>query len=552
MLVPVFAQTSPDPAGLLTGSADELQRYHSYQLTEEMSMEMKMPSMSMPAMTSTTVTQAVNPGKRRTETKAAGMDAMLMISDGQNTWMYMPLTKQYSKLPAGDNPEAGQSIMSSMGLSGMPDMTKMFADAKVLRSELLEVDGQQRDCWVIETRMDKLAVPGQAGAAMQDMVYTSWIDKALRIQLKMSIAGKVQASAAAPAMEMRMVTTTRSMKFNEDLPDSLFVFTPPEGAKETKELFPGMQAALGGAPAAGNEPASASAPAAPAKTAPKPQPGEPEAFIPRLNPIDRIEPVYPPEARSQGLQGDVDLLVTIDPSGAVVKAEVLTGRELFRPVAIDAVKQWRFRPVFRDGHPVSAYTQANVDFFLKTGKPVSPEDLDFDLAEQMKSTQRIQELTNHFPRSPEQVLADSEEQIRGQGGEERFYALTDLPKQALDAGALDKASSYATELLQLANENKGDWNHGNAIYDGNMVLGLVALRQGSVPEARRYLLESGKTPGSPQLDSFGPDFTLARELLEKGERDTVLEFLALLKGFWKTGADRLDAMAAEVRKGGTF
>jgi hypothetical protein len=85
-----------------------------------------------------------------------------------------------------------------------------------------------------------------------------------------------------------------------------------------------------------------------------------------------------------------------------------------------------------------------------------------------------------------------------------------------------------------------------------MVLGLVALRQGNIPEARRYLLESGKTPGSPVLGSFGPDLTLAREFLEKGDRDTVLEFLALCKGFWKMGADQVDAMAAEVRKGGTF
>ena len=105
---------------------------------------------------------------------------------------------------------------------------------------------------------------------------------------------------------------------------------------------------------------------------------------------------------------------------------------------------------------------------------------------------------------------------------------------------------------RLANGNKDDWNYGNAIYNGNVVLGLVALRQDNVADARRYLLESGKTPGSPVLGSFGPDFTLARELLEKGERDTVLEFLTLCKGFWKMGGDRLDAMTAEVRKGGTF
>jgi TonB family protein len=531
MFAPVFAQTSPDAAALLARQASELQRYHSYQFTQDTSMDMNMPGMSMPPMTFTTLTQAV-PGKSRMETKASGLDAMLMISDGANTWMYMPLFKQYSKLPS-DSPEDTQNMMSGMGMASIPDLSTMGADAKVTRSEVLEVDGQPHDCWVVEIRTDKLAA-AQAGSKARDMEYTVWIDKALGIQLKMSISGKVQTSAAAPAVETHSVTTTHSIKFNEDLPDSLFVFTPPPDAKETKELFPGVGAIVGGAPTT---------------TAPRPQPGEPEAFIPMLNPIERIEPDYPPEARSQGLQGDVDLLVTIDPTGAVVNAEPLSGREILRQAAIDAVKQWRFRPVIRDDHPVSAYTQANVDFFLNLGKP---EDHDFDLASQMHSTERIQELIGRFPRSPQQVLADSEEQIRGQDGEERFYALTNLPKQALDAGALEKASSYAIELLQLANDNKGDWNYGNAIYDGNVALGLVALRQGNVTEARRYLLESGKTPGSPQLGSFGPDLTLARELLDKGERDAVLEFLTLCKGFWKMGADRLDAMAAEVRKGGTF
>ena len=102
------------------------------------------------------------------------------------------------------------------------------------------------------------------------------------------------------------------------------------------------------------------------------------------------------------------------------------------------------------------------------------------------------------------------------------------------------------------NERQPDWDYGDAVYTGNMVLGLVALRQDNVPQARLYLRESGKTPGSPVLDSFGPDFTLARELLAKGERDAVLEFVTLCRSFWKLGADRLDAMDAAIKNGGTF
>ena len=69
MLVPVLAQDAPDAASLLARQASELQRYHSYRLTQDMTMDMKMPGMAMPAMTSTIVTQAVNPGKMRMEMK---------------------------------------------------------------------------------------------------------------------------------------------------------------------------------------------------------------------------------------------------------------------------------------------------------------------------------------------------------------------------------------------------------------------------------------------------------------------------------------------------
>lgn len=87
-----------------------------------------------------------------------------------------------------------------------------------------------------------------------------------------------------------------------------------------------------------------------------------------------------------------------------------------------------------------------------------------------------------------------------------------------------------------------------------MVLGLVALKRGNIVDAKRYLLESGKTKGSPVLGSFGPDFMLAHALLDAGERETVAEFLTECKGFWTmaTQDGRLDTMIGEVSKGGKF
>jgi TonB family protein len=534
MVVEAFAQTTPDASALLAHQSDQLQRYRTYQLTQDMNMNIAMPGMSMPAITYTTVTQAVNPGKMRMEMKVSGIDMMLVVSDGKQTWMYTALTKQYMKI-TDDAPET-QDVFSDILMPGMPDMQEMTANAKVTGSESIEVDGQQRDCWVVESDMDKLAIPGQA-TTMENVVSKTWIDKTLGIQLKMSFSGKTQASAAAPATDTRMTVTTGSMKFDEDLPDSLFVFTPPADAKETEELFPGTPGA-----------ASAKAPAT--NTAKAPAPGEPEAYVPNLSPTHRVEPDYPREAKSKGLQGDVQVLLTIDATGAVTNAEPLTGPEGLRAAALDTVKQWSFRPVARNGHAVGVYSDVVVNFFLKSEKPPTPEEVGVDFGEDMKAQQRIQELEAKFPRTPEQVLADTEDQKRGLSGMERYFALPELARQALAAGDLPKASSYATELLQTAKENK--MNPGEAVFTGNMVLGLASLRQGSVSQARQYLLESGKSTGSPMLASFGPDFALARELLAKGERDAVVEFLTECKGFWKSGAEQLDAMIEAARSGRTF
>src|ERR1700722_8365614 len=100
---------------------------------------------------------------------------------------------------------------------------------------------------------------------------------------------------------------------------------------------------------------------------------------------------------------------------------------------------------------------------------------------------------------------------------QRSYLLSDLAKAAMDSGDRAKAKEYATQNLAAAKSHPKDWNCGNAIYNGNCILGRVALAGGDVESAKAYLLAAGQTPGSPQLNSFGPNMTLARDLLAKGE-----------------------------------
>jgi hypothetical protein len=128
------------------------------------------------------------------------------------------------------------------------------------------------------------------------------------------------------------------------------------------------------------------------------------------------------------------------------------------------------------------------------------------------------------------------------------YLLDDLAKTAFDAGETNKARIYADQMLGEAQSQKKDWNRGNDVFFGNLVLGRLALKAGDIEQAKHYLIEAGKTPGSPQLDSFGPNMTLAKELLEKGQTEVVLQYFDLCAKFWRY-QPRLSEWVAAVKQG---
>jgi hypothetical protein len=136
------------------------------------------------------------------------------------------------------------------------------------------------------------------------------------------------------------------------------------------------------------------------------------------------------------------------------------------------------------------------------------------------------------------------------GSKERFYQLSRVASAAYDAGDYEKADAYANELLSEADRNSGNWYYGDAIFYGNTTLGLVALkRDNNISQADNYLLAAGKTPGGPDLNSFGPNMLLAQELLKAGERDVVLDFIGECGRFWKGDPGRLSKWKEEIDKG---
>ncbi len=113
----------------------------------------------------------------------------------------------------------------------------------------------------------------------------------------------------------------------------------------------------------------------------------------------------------------------------------------------------------------------------------------------------------------------------------------DLAQAALEAGETELAKQHATETLQKNSDESSD-QYGNVIHNANQILGRCALREDKLADSKAYLLKAGATPGSPQLNSYGPQMTLARELLEKGEKETVLQYLDLISKFWASDNEK--------------
>jgi tetratricopeptide (TPR) repeat protein len=133
----------------------------------------------------------------------------------------------------------------------------------------------------------------------------------------------------------------------------------------------------------------------------------------------------------------------------------------------------------------------------------------------------------------------------------KFIRLNELAKTAFDAGEFDKASQYAGALVKAAEKHSEDkmWATGDAVHDGNIILGRVALKKGDIKQAKKFLLQAGYTPGSPALESFGPNMSLAKELLDAGEKDIVLKYFVLCRRFWKMGRSKLDDWTNQVKDG---
>jgi len=81
----------------------------------------------------------------------------------------------------------------------------------------------------------------------------------------------------------------------------------------------------------------------------------------------KVQPTYPPLARQARIQGQVVLQATISKQGAIENLQLVSGHPMLTQAAIEAVKQWKYKPYFLNGEPVEVETQITVIFSLSGG-----------------------------------------------------------------------------------------------------------------------------------------------------------------------------------------
>ena len=216
-------------------------------------------------------------------------------------------------------------------------------------------------------------------------------------------------------------------------------------------------------------------------------------------------------------------------------------------------------------HPGNANVLVNAARFMG----FEEQDEAFELASKAyaadpKNLQAVRFLAYLYERKMEYGKSELKTQMASQALQFREREFDATPKKtdsflcdllnrlAVDAFEADDnvvAQKYAEELLQHVPQ-QGQYDCGTLHY-GNLILGRIALKNGNIGEAKSRLLEAGRIAGSASLDSFGPNMMLAKELLEKGQREVVLQYFDECADFWKHDHGKLDEWRAVIRGGGT-
>jgi periplasmic protein TonB len=116
----------------------------------------------------------------------------------------------------------------------------------------------------------------------------------------------------------------------------------------------GVAGGFGDTPASVQPPPPASSPTRPPRV----------SQFAEANLVHRVQPQYPQIARMAGVRGAVQLRAIVGKTGVIENLTIIGGPPMLVAAAIDAVKQWRYRPYMLNGEPIEVETEITVNFTL--------------------------------------------------------------------------------------------------------------------------------------------------------------------------------------------
>lgn len=151
----------------------------------------------------------------------------------------------------------------------------------------------------------------------------------------------------------------------------------------------------------------------------------------------------------------------------------------------------------------------------------------------------------------EQTLILLKKERSDERDEKRAELLKKMAEAALELNKLDKARIYATELVLEFGDNPARVEYSQSSHYGNLTLGKLALKENAVEKAKEHLLIAARAPQRARFNSVSPDFTLAAQLLERGEQEVVLEYVTLCEKFTLADKEKLQTWREEIKAGKT-
>lgn len=136
------------------------------------------------------------------------------------------------------------------------------------------------------------------------------------------------------------------------------------GQKETGPMPPATASAV---------PEPAPAPASPAPPTRRIRVG---GNVQAANLVNQVQPVYPQIAKTAHVQGTVGLHAIISKDGSIQQLDYVSGPMLLMKAAMDAVKQWRYKPTLLNDEPIEVDTTIQVVFTLSDAPPTESQEID--------------------------------------------------------------------------------------------------------------------------------------------------------------------------------